>query len=231
VGHRLRASLKQPFKLLAAQSIVQLVALYSALTYGSMYLAIASFHMVWTEVYQQRADLSSLNYIALAVGFCAGSFGSRYLNAYSRRTFSDPHSPESRNPERRVPSLVVGALLIPIGLLTLGWSAQAHVFPLLPIAGAALFASGIVIILQFTSLYIVDCYETRSSSAISGVTTVRSLAGFTFPLFASRLFVTLGYGWGNTLLALVLIALGGPLPFIIWKLGLQLRKSDVARST
>jgi MFS family permease len=231
VGHRLMASLKQPFKLFVAHSIVQLVALYSALTYGTMYLAIASFHTVWTEVYRQRSDLSSLNYVALAVGFFVGSFGSRQLNAYCQRKLHDPHSQESWRPEHRVPSLVVGAFLIPVGLLALGWSAQAHIFPLLPVAGAAVFASGTVVILQFTSLYIVDCYETRSSSALSGVTVVRSLAGFTFPLFASKMFKLLGYGWGNTLLALVSIAFGGPLPFIVWKLGPQLRRNDIARSS
>jgi MFS family permease len=229
---RLTASLKRPFKLFVAHSIVQLIALYSALTYGTMYLAIASFHTVWTEVYRQRPDLSSLNYIALAAGFCAGSFGSRQLNAYCQRKLlhHDPHSQEpSWRPEHRVPSLVVGAFLIPVGLLSLGWSAQAHVFPLVPVAGAAVFASGTVVILQFTSLYIVDCYETRSSSALSGITVVRSLAGFAFPLFAGEMFRSLGYGWGNTLLALVSIAFGGPLPFIVWKLGPRLREKDMTR--
>jgi MFS family permease len=230
VRHRLTASLKQPFALLVAHSIVQLIALYSALTYGIMYLAIASFHTIWTEVYKQRSDLSSLNYVALAVGFCVGSFGSRFLNAHCMRRMRNPHPQDSWHPEHRVPSLVAGAFLIPVGLLTLGWSAQAHIFPLLPTAGATMFASGTVTILQFTSLYIVDCYETRSSSALSGVTAVRSLAGFAFPLFANKLFKTFGYGWGYSLLALTATVIGGPLPLVVWKFGPHLRKSDTAKS-
>jgi hypothetical protein len=52
---------------------------------------------------------------------------------------------------------------------------------------------------------------------------VKDIAGFTFPLFAPSLYNTLNYGWGNTLLVIIAIILGLPMPWILWKYGAKLR--------
>jgi hypothetical protein len=55
------------------------------------------------------------------------------------------------------------------------------------------------------------------------------LAGFGFPLFAPAMFKALGYGWGNSVLGLIGIALGVPAPILLWKFGPGLRaKSQFA---
>ena len=51
----------------------------------------------------------------------------------------------------------------------------------------------------------------------------RSIAGFAFPLFAPQLYDTLGYGWGNSLLGFIGIAIGVPAPWIFWRYGAKMR--------
>ena len=48
------------------------------------------------------------------------------------------------------------------------------------------------------------------STALAAVSFLRSLAGFGFPLFAPAMYRALGYGKGNTVLAVVAIVLGCP---------------------
>ena len=47
-------------------------------------------------------------------------------------------------------------------------------------------------------------------TAIAAVTCLRSLAAFLFPLFAPVMYSALGFGKGNTVLALVAIVIGCP---------------------
>ncbi len=51
----------------------------------------------------------------------------------------------------------------------------------------------------------------------------RSVAAFAFPLFAPKMYQTLGYGWGNSTLAFVYLAVCVPAPVILWKYGATLR--------
>lgn len=65
--------------------------------------------------------------------------------------------------------------------------------------------------------FLVDSYQRYAASAVGAATVLRSLAGFGFPLFAPSLYDRLGYGWGNTLMALLGIAIGWPSPILLWK--------------
>lgn len=55
----------------------------------------------------------------------------------------------------------------------------------------------------------------------------RCLLAFAFPLFGSQMFDVLGLGLGNSLLALLAIALGIPFPILMWFYGEQLRARSV----
>jgi hypothetical protein len=70
----------------------------------------------------------------------------------------------------------------------------------------------------------VDTYTRFAASAIAAGTVLRSLAGFGFPLFGEKLFDSLDYGWGNTVLALIAVVIGWPAPLLLWKFGPDLRK-------
>ena len=220
----LRTAIPRPFKMLATHPIVQLLALYNAVTAGLQYLVISSLDQVWSgPLYRQSPFHASLNYWAFALGMLAGAQICRPLNKWIYRKLKCRDPEGQGRPEYRVPMIAIGTIALPIGLLWYGWSAQAAVFPLVPNLGVAVFAMGIVVVLMCTSLYVVDAYKQESASATGAVNVLRTLGAFAFPLFSDRVYKALGYGWGNTLLAGLSIGIGLPLSFILWRSGRKMR--------
>ncbi|KAI2786871.1 Efflux pump vrtL [Penicillium oxalicum] len=223
----LRGSLVRPFRLLLTQSIVQVVACYMAYIYGLMYLVLSTYPALWTsqEYYHESIGIGGLNYIALGLGFFLGSQICAPLNDRIYRRLKDRNDGVGR-PEFRVPLMSIGALFVPVGLFIYGWTAQTHRHWIAPNIGTVIFAAGTIISFQCMQTYIVDAYTRFAASALAASSFLRSLAGFGFPLFAPYMYEKLHYGWGNSVLALISIAIGFPAPFFLWKFGQALRKKS-----
>lgn len=218
----LRIAMQRPFRLLGTQPIVIALACFMAYLYGIMYLMLSTFPGLWRSQYNESTSIGSLNFISLGLGFFIGTQICAPLNDAIYRRLKKKNNGVGK-PEFRVPLMVPGAILVPIGLLWYGWSAQAKVHWIMPNIGAAIFAAGVIVAFQCIQTYLVDSYTRYAASAIAAATVLRSCAGFGFPLFAPAMFNTLHYGWGNTLLALIAIFLGIPAPFMLWKYGETLR--------
>jgi len=119
--------------------------------------------------------------------------------------------------------MLPGAVLIPVGLFWYGWTAQEKLIWILPDIGIAIFGCGIILGTQAMQAYVMDSFREHVASASAASQLLRSIAGFVFPLFAPRMYDKLGYGWGNSLLAFVFIAIGLPAPLILWRYGARLR--------
>ncbi|KAB2569734.1 Efflux pump vrtL, partial [Lasiodiplodia theobromae] len=137
---------------------------------------------------------------------------------YLKNHYSSPGRPEFR-----VPLMLPGGLLVPLGLATYGWSAHAHTHWIVPNIGACVFACGLIIGFQCAQAYVVDAYTRYAASATGAAAFLRTMAGFSFPLFAPRMYEVLGLGWGNTVLAGVSAVLGVVAPWGLWKRGEWLR--------
>lgn len=86
-------------------------------------------------------------------------------------------------PEHRAPILIPGAVLVPLGLLLYGWSAQKQLFWVVPNIGAAIFGGGVIISMQSITSYVVDVYPLYAASATAALTLLRAVAGFSMSLF------------------------------------------------
>jgi len=106
--------------------------------------------------------------------------------------------------------------MLPIGLLLSGWAAQKHISWVATDVGIALIG---------------DAFTLHAASALAAVSFLRSLAGFGFPLFAPAMYNALGYGKGNTILAVVTIVLGCPAPWLLWRYGKRIRLASRYAST
>lgn len=127
----LRVSLIRPFRLLGTQPIVQVWSLYYAYLFGTLYLLIATFTTVWTDTYGETVSIGSLNYISLFVGMgIASQLGTRLADRYYKY-LCEKNDGQSR-PEFRLPALVVGASIVPVGLIWYGWSARSNIHWIMP---------------------------------------------------------------------------------------------------
>ncbi|KHN97893.1 Major facilitator superfamily domain, general substrate transporter [Metarhizium album ARSEF 1941] len=221
----LTTAFTRPFKLLATQPIVQVLSLYLMFLYGTIYLIFSTFPTLFAAEYGESPGIIGLNYISIGVGFFLGTqvcapLQDRVYAALKRRYVPDGGP---GRPEFRVPMMVPGALLVPVGIFIYAWTAEAPTHWIGPNVGAAVFGFGSIIGFQCVQGYIVDSYTRYAASAVGAVTVLRSLAGFGFPLFAPTMYENLGYGMGGTVLATVSIVIGWPAPLLLWKYGAALR--------
>ncbi|KAK5023609.1 hypothetical protein LTS07_009117 [Exophiala sideris] len=221
----LKSSLIRPFRLLGTQPIIQALALYMAYLYGLMYLVLSTFPTIWTDVYHESTGIGGLNYISLGLGFFLGTQICAPINDRIYRRLKKRNNNVGK-PEFRVPLMVPGAALVPIGLFIYGWSAYEVTHWIVPNIGAAIFAAGTIMGFQCTQTYIVDAYSRYAASAVASAVVLRSLAGFGFPLFAPYMYSALGLNWGNSMLGFIAIGLGIPAPLLLWKYGQTLREKS-----
>nr|QOV03405.1 SpoF [Hypomontagnella monticulosa] len=220
-----RQSLMRPFILLWTQPIIQVLAIFTGYQFGLNHLTITTFQSLWRDVYQQDMLGASWNYIFIAVGFVFGSQATGMLNdrIYKRLDKKNSRS----NPELRTYMMLPASLLVPLGLLLYGWSAERHMHWLIPDVGVCIYATGLIMSYQCTQAYIIDCYTSHAASSMSALMIVRSITGFTFPIFAPVLFSVWGYGLGSTWLAGCATIMGLGIPIMLKVYGPALR----ARST
>lgn len=218
----LRHSLSRPFRLLAFHPIIQIMACLSAFGYGVTYILLSTFSRMWTTQYGESVEISSLHYLAPALGEILGSQIGGPTMDYIFKKLKQRANGETA-PEFHVPLMLPGAILTPIGLLVYGWCAHFKVFWLSVDIGVALATFGMQILGQAIQAYVIDAYPDHTSSATAASQFVRSLTAFAFPLFAPKLYSSLGYGWGNTTIAGIALAIGVPAPFLVWHFGSRLR--------
>lgn len=217
-------TMTRSFGMLFSQPIVQVLALYMAFSYGILYLALSTFFELFMKVYHESIGVAGLNYISLGLGFFIGAplCGKAGDKVYRKLKAKDPRG--QGKPEYRMPVVIPFSFFVPIGLLVYGWSAQKVTHWIVPNIGAFLFGIGTIAAFQCVTTYLVDTYARFAASAVAAVTILRSLAGFSFPLFAPAMYDALDYGWGNTVLALAAVGIGIPIPILLWLFGEKLRK-------
>ncbi|QIX01254.1 hypothetical protein AMS68_006771 [Peltaster fructicola] len=220
----LSRALVRPLRLLSTQIIVQFLAIYMAVIYGICYLMTSTFAALWIDVYAQSLSTSGLHYLAIAAGLLAGMAISGRASDWIYGRLKARSVTNTGNPEMRIPLLFVGVLIVAGGLLIYGWSAAYHVHWIVPDLGVAVFSAGAGMSFAALQMYTIDAYTQYAASAISATAVTRSVAGFAFPLFAPAMYKALGYGWGNSVLALAAIAIGLPGASVLWFYGASLRR-------
>ena len=190
----LGTAFKRPIKLITTQPIVQFVAVYMAFLYGMIYLVLSTLATLWIERYGESVDIAGLNYVSVGLGFLTASqlgtmFQDKVFMALKRR------NGDVGLPEFRIPLMVPGSLLVPIGIFVYAWTAEYKVFWLWPNVGIYLICASMIMSWQCLQAYLISSYTNYAASALAAATLLRSLAGFGFPLFVSHHFV--GRGLSN----------------------------------
>ncbi|KAF7312747.1 MFS polyamine transporter [Mycena indigotica] len=204
------------------EPILQLLGIYMAFIYGLFYLFLTSMPLMFQGVYHQSVEISGLHYFALGLGVTGASqINARVMDRIYRRL--KEKNGGVGEPEFRLPSMYPGTICTPVGLLITGWSVQNHTHWVVPDIGIALVGAGIILNFQSIQMYVVDVFVLHAASALAAASCLRSLCGFGFPLFAQAMYKHLGYGKGDTILAVIGIAIGCPAPLLFWKYGKHIR--------
>ncbi|KAI1482815.1 putative florfenicol exporter [Daldinia eschscholtzii] len=221
---RLSMYLKRPLGLLIRRPIIQVISLVLALNFGIYTLMLSTFATLWINWYGQSALLGSLHYLSFSIGFViTAQIGARIMDIIYRRLKDRPKNKGEGRPEFRAPYMIPGVLFIPIGLFWYGWAAEYRITWVMVDIGAIIFTCGSSILSQALLAYTLDIFGELGASANAATRLLSNVLGFVFPIFAPQLYDRLGYGWGNSLLAFIFVALGLPVPLLLWRWGRGLR--------
>lgn len=131
----------------------------------------------------------------------------------------------STKPEHRLPPMVLGNILVPLGLIAFGWTAERLVHWIVPILFTTLVGFGFVAVSLASWSYLVDAFGVYAASAIAATTVLRNIAAAALPLAAPPLYSKLGLGWGNTILGALALAVA-PVPMLLIICGEKMRNGQ-----
>nr|POE78084.1 efflux pump rdc3 [Quercus suber] len=241
-------SITRPLRMLVTSPICASFAVYIGMVYGILYLFLLSLSLLFAPTKQSGLftygwtdGTSGLSFLGIGVGVVLGGFISAKLadriyqwqNArltkkkFANDSKDDPEvvRPTEVYPESRLFLLQVGMIVVPLGLIVYAWSA-GRTHWIVPLLGAAIFATGMIIVYVAFQIYLVDIFGRFAASALATATILRSILGCVLTVVGTDLYERLNYDWGTMLLAFLCLAML-PLPLIFMKIGPQLRKKEV----
>ncbi|KAJ4300682.1 hypothetical protein N0V90_002770 [Kalmusia sp. IMI 367209] len=216
-------SIIRPAKMLTRSTICLAMSVYIAITYAYLYILFTTFTAVYKNQYHWNGGILGLSFMGLGIGSLIGQSAFTY---FGNRTVKKHIARGDFKPEHRLYTMCLGGFLLPIGLFWYGWSAQKSTHWIVPILGTGVIGFGLLMTFMPATTYLVDVFTVHAASAMAASTVLRSLCAALIPLSSSKMYKAMGYGWGNSLLGFVSLALI-PIPFLFIRYGEKIR----ARST
>ncbi|KAM4066943.1 major facilitator superfamily protein [Hirsutella rhossiliensis] len=228
-GHSSReifaTAIVRPSKMLIFSPIVFLLSLYMCILYGYLYLIFTALPDLFQHEYGFSTGQVGLTYLGIGAGSALGLVVCGAASDRLVETLRRKHGGEFK-PEYRLPLMVIAGSAVPIGLFWFGWTAQAQRHWILPIIGTSFLGFGMTLAFMAISTYLVDAFGAFAASAVAASTVLRSLGGAVLPLAGGKMFVTLGFGWGSSLLAFIALAMI-PVPIVFFRYGEHIRKKNL----
>lgn len=235
-GELVKQAILRPLRFLVFSPIVLSLSFYSALVYGYLYIILTTITPVFESNYGFRENTSGLVYLGigqltivtliisfevdelLGIGMITGIIVCGITSDwYIKRKGT------SAKPEHRLPPMVFGGLVIPIGLFLYGWTAKYKIQWMAPLVGTGLIGFGLMVTLVPTESYLVDAFTLHAASAVAATTLLRNILGAVLPLVGPPMYDSLGLGWGNSLMGFVALAFV-PMPILLMRYGSWMRR-------
>ncbi|KAI1366395.1 major facilitator superfamily domain-containing protein [Xylaria arbuscula] len=212
-------SLMRPFQLLIFESMCLLLSLLSAVLLGVIYLFFGAFPLVFGNTYGFNLWQVGLSFLGIFIGMLLGAASNPVWHSVHRRLVKKNHGVSE--PEFRLASSILGAVMVPIGLFWFAWTSLSHW--ILPIIGSGIFGCGTLLVFNGVFTFLVDTYPLYAASALAANSFLRCSFAAAFPLFGRQLYQAAGYQWASSVLAFITLALM-PLPYIFFHFGKRLRQ-------
>ena len=217
-----RYNILRPLRMLMTEPILFSMSLYNAFMYGMLYLLLTAVTLVFGDRYQFSQGVVDLPYLALFIGILTGCI---IILVFDLSCVRKMRNYVPVLPEDRVPPMLVGSILFPIGMFWFGWSGDfpEEVHWIVPMIGSSFIGAGLITIFLPCFTYIVDAYLPIAASALALNAFLRASLGGAFPLFATQMFSNMGIKWATTLIG-CFSSLLIPIPLVFYFFGASIRK-------
>lgn len=155
-----KRTLARPWVLLFREPIVLIASTYLAIIYGTIYMFLGAFSIVYQEQRGWDAGVGGLAFLGLAVGMGLGLIYT-ILDNVRYQKLGDHAAPESR-----LPPGMVGAIALPVGMFAFAWTNGAEVHWSASIILSAPFGFGSVGVFLSCMNYLMDSYTIYGTSLL-----------------------------------------------------------------
>ncbi|THV54882.1 hypothetical protein BGAL_0018g00380 [Botrytis galanthina] len=197
-------SVMKPLHILIQSPILMLTTSYMTIKYALVSLILATITETMESTYPNVFSRGSigLTFLSLAIGNTIALIfysltSDRYMIHLRKK------KGEAFEPESRLIHLLLAAIILPMGFLIYGWSLDFHVQYIVPLIGTTVAGFSMTLSTIPIETYVVDVYKIHAASAIGAGVIFRAFAGAFLPLIGPPLYQGIGYGWGNSVLALI----------------------------
>ena len=215
-------AVQRPAKILLTQPIVQVMALYQAVIFSTMYTLYTNMQEIYSlDPYNFTTMQIGILYVAPGIGFLLAVW---LLVPYIDKVYNtlSSRNGDSGKPEYRLPLANIGAVLLPISMFWFAWTIAMRAHWAATISSTVFWGFGQVAIFNTVQNYYIDAFAKYAASAIAAGSVVRSLFGGIVPAFTPALFGQLGYGWGFSVFGFLCVALA-PAPLLFIRFGERIR--------
>ena len=217
----MRKAFVRPLRVFAIP-VFLLLATSTCILNGYLYLVASTITEVFQNTYGFSEGAAGLSFLGLALGMATAALFCSFVLDWNTKRMKVRHNGEIKA-EWRLPPLILGFLLAPIGLFWYGWGAEAKVQFVFPIIGTAILGFSVFVINIPVITYLIDTFGIYSASAMSAFTMYRNGLSAVLPLAGPPLYSSIGLGWGNSVLAFIGLAMV-PIPFVLITYGERIRK-------
>ncbi|BEI81998.1 hypothetical protein CcaverHIS002_0211580 [Cutaneotrichosporon cavernicola] len=213
---------KMPYILLFTEPIVFVFSIYMAVIFGLLYMQFTSFPLVFQGARGWSPGIAALAFIGIAVG--SNTALGYMIFAGNPKYARELQEKGALPPEARLPTGLIGATLLPLGLFVFAWTCvPTSIHWIVPIAATVPYGAGLVLIFLACNNYLVDMFCHNAASVLAGGTVVRSIMGVVLPLTTLKMYDALGINWASTLVAFLCLVFV-PVPLILIKYGRRIRR-------
>jgi MFS transporter, DHA1 family, multidrug resistance protein len=212
--------LYRPFQMLILEPILLLITIYLALVYGILYLFFEAYPISFQEERGWNLGVGALPFLGITIGVIIGTIVVSWI---TKTRFARKLKKHGRVvPEERLPPMIIGGIMMPIGLFWFAWTSDKNITWVPQVIAGIPIGMGIFMVFMQGLNYLIDVYLMYANSAIAANTILRSLAGAGFPLFATQMYHRLGVNWASTLLGFLTAAMV-PVPILFYIYGKKIR--------
>jgi MFS family permease len=210
-------AIQRPWVLLFREPIVLIASAYMAILYGTIYMFLGAFPIVYQEYRGWDEGIGGLAFLGLAVGMLIGLAYS-IIDDKKRYLKLGKGAP----PEARLPLGIVGAIALPIGMFGFAWTNYLSIHWSASIILSAPFGFGTVLVFLCCINYLLDAYTIYAASVLAAGAMLRAVFAAAFPLFTTQMFHNLGIHWASSIPAFLTLACL-PFPFVMYRYGAAIR--------
>lgn len=168
----------RPIKMILKELSILAFDIYTAVTYGLLYLYFESFPIVFTGIYNFTLIQLGLSYTGFSVGTVCGYF---LLLTFTFKYVNLRRANDTFTPKTYLILLMWIGCLMPFSLFLFGWTASVHW--ILPTISEGFFIIACFNLFQVTFSYFSEDYSQYVASAYGGNSAMRSSFACAFPLF------------------------------------------------